>query len=416
MALNNINNQVYSINLTDKEMVIDFSQYNLNQFAFDSERALLLKYYRFSERERQRPLMRLEDPVEDAEIFRSQQSKNPRSGYPEVWSLERYNQSHSEEALVVRFKDMFVGPGGMVLDTNSKKSYYHGPVETAFHGPWVDNRSYKIRKIDSVFPLLDPWGWSWQHFMSELLDQLVFAKDVLIERPEVKILIDGPPQFDSFWTICRDILGLKNDFITFGRNVGDPDWDEILHADEIIYCHFAPKKKGLDNIPKMMKWVRTEFNPPDRPMHERDKIIYISRAAGPKNPARQVENETDTINAIIQLVNQHEPGWEVVKFCPPDYNLFETMDLFSRARAVVCLLGGANANLLFAPPQAVVIECIPAMYPLVNYSSLSAAVGHEYWSVPISGVSSDSPIINMPLDKIIRVLKNSLFESFTTST
>ncbi len=408
--LSNINNQVQLIYLSDEKLTIDFSQYSQNQFAFDSENTILQKYYRFSEKERQRPLILLEDPVKDAEIFTTQQSKNPRSGYPDVWSLERYNQSPTEEALVVRFKEMFVGPGGMILDTNAKKSYYQTPGAGAQHGPWVNNRSYKIRKIDSVFPLLGPWGWSWQHFMIDLLDQLVFAKDILIERPDVKILIDGPPQFDSFWIICRDILGLKNNFVTFGRYVGSPDWDEILQTDEIIYCHVAPIKKMHDMVPKMIKWVRAEFIHMDRPMHERDKIIYISRASGPKNAARHVENETEIINAIIEIVNQHEPGWEVVKFCPPDYNLFETIDLFSKSRAVVCLIGGANANLLFAPPQTVVIECIPAMYPLVNHFSLSGAIGHEYWSVPISGVSSDSLIITMPLEKIIRTLKKSLFK------
>ncbi|MBC8555969.1 MAG: glycosyltransferase family 61 protein [Candidatus Brocadiales bacterium] len=402
-----MNKQVQSVNLSDEEMVIDFSQYSLNQFAFDSEKSVLLKYYSFSEKERRRPPVLLEDPVEDTEIFSTQQSKDPRSGYPEGWSLERYNQSSTEEAFVVRFKEMFVGPGGMVLDPKTNKSYYHGPL-AAHHGPWVNNRSYKVRKIDSVFPLLVPWGWSWQHFIPELLDQLVFAKDILIERPDVKILIDGPPQFDSFWTICRDVLGLRNDYVHFSRRVGDPDWDEILHADEIIYCHFAPIKKGFDMVPKMIKWVRAEFISTDRPMHERDKVIYISRAAGPKSGKRQIENQTDVINAMTALVNQHEPRWEVVEFSPPDYNLFETMDLFSKARAVVCLIGGANANLLFAPPQTVVIECIPAMFPLINFFGISGAVGHKYWSLPISGASTDDQIIKLPLDKIIRTLKKSL--------
>ncbi len=409
LNINNMNKQVGLINLTDSKMSIDYSQYRQNNFAFDSDKSILLKYYRFSEKERHRPLMKLEAPMEDAEIYRTQQSKDPRSGYPEVWSLERFNHSSTEEILVIQFKDMFVGPGGMVLDPNTRKSYYHGN-HAPYYGPWINNRDHKIRKIDAVFPLLCPWGWSWQHFMPDLLDQLIFARDILIERPDVKILIDGPPQFDNFWTICRDILGLKNDFVQFERRVGDPGWDEILQAEEIIYCHFAPMKKGLDSVPKMIKWVRAEFISKDLPMHERDKVIYISRAVGPKSETRQIKNETDIFNAITQISNQHEPGWEVVKFIPSNYNFIETIDLFSRARAVVCVLGGANSNLLFAPPQTVVIECVPAKFPLANFIFISAGVGHEYWSIPISGASHDDQFIQLPVDKIIRVLKKSLFK------
>jgi len=65
-------------------------------------------------------------------------------------------------------------------------------------------------------------------------------------------------------------------------------------------------------------------------------------------------------------------------------------------------------------PKTVVIECLPAKFPLNNFFAISGGAGHEYWAIPISGASHDDKLIKLPVDKIIRTLEKSLFKISNT--
>ena len=102
---------------------IDYSLYHKTDFTFKSERMILLKHYHFSEKERQRPLVQLEDPIEDAKIFSTQQSKDIRSGYPLAFeAFKHHSCSTTEKVSIIQLKNMLIGPGGMILDPITKKS------------------------------------------------------------------------------------------------------------------------------------------------------------------------------------------------------------------------------------------------------------------------------------------------------
>ena len=57
----------------------------------------------------------------------------------------------------------------------------------------------------------------------------------------------------------------------------------------------------------------------------------------------------------------------------------EQIDLFSDAEVVAGPGGAAVANILFAPKGAKVLTLSPTAAPCETFSSMSNAIGQEYW-------------------------------------
>ncbi len=389
---------------SDQRIKIDFEEYHFNDMTPIDDKIEMMKYYRFSESERSRSIVNLENYESDSRAFKTLPVRNRHSGEIPVFdAFEKPQKSDAEEFFIYKFSNMLVGPGGMVLDPTQQKGFYHSAFLPVF-GPWNNDRDFKCHRIEKVFPLLCPWGWSWQHFMPDLLPKLVFAKDILLDQPDIALLIDGPPRFKHFETIVREILGLSNPITYFNRRVGDPEWDEMIMADQIFYCEYS-HPVFWNAPPRAVRWMRSELVPQNLPVSERDKVIIISRAPGSGCGNRVVTNEMQLLAHLADFKMKHHLNWDIIHFVPTEYSLEGTIDLFSRSVLVIGYHGGGNANFLFAPPETTVIEALSPQNPGNNFFNISGGLSHNYWAVPVTDASHYSKTIELPISKIMHILE-----------
>lgn len=114
---------------------------------------------------------------------------------------------------------------------------------------------------------------------------------------------------------------------------------------------------------------------------------------------RRIANEDETLRLLRPL------GFEPVVLS--GLSLAEQARLFSRAEIVVAPHGAGNANMLFAPPGATLIEVVPAAEPQICYWMLTKLNGQRYGRL-LDGGGGPAGSLTFDLHRLAALLDQAL--------
>lgn len=178
------------------------------------------------------------------------------------------------------------------------------------------------------------------HWIFEVISRL-WCFDLVPELLNMQIIIPG--QLNSFQREILDALGLSTcQLLPFPGN--------ILNIKKLYFPSFlAPRgysKRQIDYVrDKLLKafGINRCLYPSRR--------YYVSRRGASK---RRILNEED----VIKYLQQYD--FEIIY--PNEMSVKQQIEAFSSAEIVVAPHGAGNANMLFAPESATLIELLPKSY------------------------------------------------------
>jgi hypothetical protein len=197
-------------------------------------------------------------------------------------------------------------------------------------------------------------GWSFQHFMQDLL-HVLYANRALLDSG-VKLAIPKPdsrfPEVD-LRTVIR-LVGITNElhFIEFGRhlNVKNGNVTVVHYADNITFSETTPiRRVCIQSLRASVSSSVRAFGGPS----PKATFIVICR---PASRGRAWGNEAAVLKALAQRAN--EEGLQFVRFAPHETNssLENRLQLFSTAAVVVFVHGGAGYHIMACAAGTRVVE------------------------------------------------------------
>jgi hypothetical protein len=267
-------------------------------------------------------------------------------------------------------------------------------LEWAFARDLIErHRDYKTapashveRKRGNFYSLL--WV-HWQNYFHWLHDSMMRLYGVLDRLPaDTRFII--PAQLSPAATAALDCFGIPQ--------------AQRLHFDgqttwQVETLHFASHtKRSSYDLPEEVKWFRQRiWQGCGIRGGAHQKRIYVSRR---RAKWRRVVNEVE----VQQYLAAH--GFEVFEL--EHLSFREQVALFSQAEIIVASHGAGNANLMFAPPHARVVEIFSPNYVVNVYWAICSALGIEYWYLIAEGIpTKQGPSfedIRVPLEQLQKII------------
>ncbi|CAM9442082.1 unnamed protein product [Ectocarpus fasciculatus] len=208
-----------------------------------------------------------------------------------------------------------------------------------------------------VFVMAQEWGPNYYHFTVEHLPRITLALDILIENPDIMVLMhhhgrdkwhDTSTEIDAHMELF-ELLGISRERIIY-------TWHEV-HADLAI----VPTATNCgDPDPNMVNLLRNRFlqglfpatngvpPPPPRPV-----IVLIVRSH-----IRGVENNDE----VKEALERNFPSFDVVEFFGAD-PVRDQLKIFATAAMIIAPHGAGLANMIVAPLHTPVLEIAPLECP-----------------------------------------------------
>lgn len=178
------------------------------------------------------------------------------------------------------------------------------------------------------------WQFNYHHWLAECLPRLALLKDDLCDGLLADIPVIVPAQMMDFQRQSLLELGLEESrWLPYDGS----EWEvETLYFPSLGV--FAPAE---------LRWLRDRLRRPAA--SENARRIYISRQDATN---RQLLNETEITGWLQQQ------GFEIHQLSGMAFG--DQLDLFSNAEIIIGPHGAGLTNMIFAPPQATLIELMPA--------------------------------------------------------
>ena len=194
-------------------------------------------------------------------------------------------------------------------------------------------------KYHILCPLLIPDSFAFQHFIDGVLPKLMQAYD-LLQRSEVKLLIYKPR--DHIVLEMYERLGFNESQLVY-YNSGNYFADVMINT-----CITPPLHPDLWQTARSMLGAPYLLNVPP----SEASVILLTRAKA-HNSGRSLTNQDDVLHFLL---HRYEKRSVLFK---GGYSLDESIALFSRARIIIGVHGGAFYNMLFAPKGTHIVEILP---------------------------------------------------------
>ncbi len=217
----------------------------------------------------------------------------------------------------------------------------------------------KVEKHKLLCPLLVPDSWSFQHFMDGVLPKLMQVLPFILQE-DVKLLVLKPA--DGIISDIYKALGIKESQLVYSSN-------KPYYADHMINtCVTPPLHPDLWWTAKGMLGV------PELPVPRPETTVILLTRTRTRNGGRTMLNYPDVLRFL-----QARYGDKVVVF-NRKLGLSQSISMFSRARIILGVHGGAFYNIYFAPKGTHVIEILPTR----EDGTIPKHFGHTiYWQQAI---------------------------------
>ncbi|GEO81517.1 glycosyltransferase family 61 protein [Pararhodospirillum oryzae] len=264
--------------------------------------------------------------------------------------------------------NIFVRPG-LALDDTYNGSYGTSVLKEQMK-EWVDyrvgNQSVKIKLYEDLDPdqrvdgeaLFVAGRFSFGNYFHWIVDSLSRLWAISKFNPPESIPILLPTgSLNTYQRETLEALGLKNKFIMLNCRRA---FVEKLY----FSSYFSPGGYTVEQVNWLSSVLRRAFKVEGRKAGRR---LYVSRADA---RARRVRDEAALVASL------QARGFEVVTL--GGLSVREQAILFAEADIVVAPHGAGNTNMLFARPEAALIEIVPAQMPQPCYWMLTRLRGQHY--------------------------------------
>lgn len=253
-----------------------------------------------------------------------------------------------------------------------------------------------VHELDKVFPLVNYGGGSWQHFVQDNLPILIFARDFLIENPDVCILCCNTPRDIREYFFNK--LGIKNSVIEYPFR---------FYLNKVEYSARCNELYNFEtNVEIPVYWWNnffyqeiSKFLHKDYEIPSKNNVIYLKRNS---SLHRKFNNESEVTKVLSEYAEVNNLTF--IEFESENYSMEEKSLIFRNAHTIVGPHGGANYHIIFCPKGVKFIEYtfIDIMYSLYNVAS---SLELDYYMVPNHG-NNKTDCIDVNINKLIKILKS----------
>jgi capsular polysaccharide biosynthesis protein len=267
----------------------------------------------------------------------------PDAQYSLVQRYEQIRRSVLRDA-IVSGQGTVVTRGGALVTDSCVELLAHGFVPCGLEesGPGRYRRSQSVSRVIEAPTLLlkRPWWRNYGHWLLDAAALLALLRERMVGGFE-QIAI-GDPELRKSREIVAETLSL----LAPGMPVLEHPDEEVWRFTELHYVQpiQIPQLFKLPDALAALRRVVLGYDPAVAG-HRR---LFVSRR---HFPGRQLVNEAQVIDVFERY------GFEVV--FPEDLSLLEQARLFASASAVAGVKGAALTNMVFCPPETVVIAMSP---------------------------------------------------------
>lgn len=234
-------------------------------------------------------------------------------------------------------------------------------------------------KHAEVASLLQFAATSYYHFVLEVLPRLMLLRPLLLESPELKVLVCDDTSKNQFQYQYLDLIAgldgqpLRDRLVSYrcGGSSGPrvrakqlhlPTWDPIEAAGHASHC-LPPRS--------LIRELRETVAGPQLPRQSRRKVVFVTRRG---QSMRELETEDELLNSVRAAVPD---GFAVTVF-DGKLPIPEALALFREAAVVIGVHGGALANILACGEGTLVIELGFAAGFTRHYAATALGLGLDY--------------------------------------
>ena len=269
-------------------------------------------------------------------------------------------------------------------DSNLLEFVYKEPDNTNLN----TKRNYTA---DVLVPILTPDSHSFQHFLDGVLPKIIQVLPFL-RLPGIKLALQKPRD-----KVIRRMLAKMH---LYDRVIWVGGEEKITSRIHINTCITPPVH------PLLWKSMRKELGVNEEFSCELSqcKIILLNRAQS-HNGGRNIKNQREIITYLSKRYGEH---FLVYK---PQTNLAKTKQLFSDARVIIGVHGGALYNLNFAPKDCHVIEILPTSrtghvtrrLAHTIIWKMASMIGQTYWRIAVPPTDGFDNVI-LPVERLSQAL------------
>jgi hypothetical protein len=269
--------------------------------------------------------------------------------FKKVWWTSRYQNYFSKlnpTKTLMSTYDRFLERADLVCYKNvrikSKKN--NSSSLNLYNGKIIVGK--RKNTIDKALYLDIKGNESFQHFIHECLPVLMLGKEFLHENQSIPIVLKHPlDNFRNRDNIIR-MLGIKNQII-YSEQL------ENCGIKELYLFDFKPKNFLYASSPKYRNKAYLQILK-NKQIKKLDKplIILLLR----DGQTRKFMNFLEIKNFIQNKAIELDLDFKVIN--PSKISFSELVNIFGNSKFVFGVHGGANYNMIFAPPTATLIEFI----------------------------------------------------------
>jgi hypothetical protein len=282
-----------------------------------------------------------------------------------VQRYEQIRRSVLRDAIVSGQGTVVTRGGGLVTDS-CLELLAHGLVPRGLEGSGTGRyrRSQSVSRVIEAPTLLlkRPWWRNYGHWLVDSAALLALLRERMVGGFE-QIAIGGPELRKS-----REIVAETISLLAPSMPVIEHPDAEVWRFTELHYVQ-PIQIPQLFKLPDALAALRRAVLGYD-PAVAGYRRLFISRR---HFPGRQLVNETQVIDVFERY------GFEVV--FPEELSLLEQARLFASASAVAGVKGAALTNMVFCPPETVVIVMSPIDWPDLFFWDIAGQRNFAYYEL-----------------------------------
>ena len=238
----------------------------------------------------------------------------------------------------------------------------------------------------------------WSNYFHWLHDSLLRLYRISeFVPPDTRFIV--PANLPPRWQESLACLGLPS------AQLVEYDGESVWRLENLFFSSYT--KRASYDLPVELDWFRRRiWQNAGISEPKRAKRIYISRE---RAAWRKIVNEAQVRECVASF------GFE--SHVLEALTFQEQVKLFSQAEIVVGCHGAGNANMLFAPPHATMIEIFSPNYVQNSYWSMCDGLDVTYWYLTAHAAPTTDPTrnpgypledIRVPLDALSQIIERVL--------
>jgi capsular polysaccharide biosynthesis protein len=251
------------------------------------------------------------------------------------------------------------------------------------------------KKSGTFYSLLRIHWQNYNHWLHDCLMRLYAVQDLL--PPDTQFIV--PADLKPNWQSALQALGIpKSRQVAFD---GQTTW--LL---ETLYFTSHTRRASFD-LPAEVNWFRTQMWQgcgigdgfrPQTARHPFSRAPRRTRHYRSRRGAewRKIVNDAE-VARFLRRYSFESHVLEDLSFC-------KQVELFANAEFVIACHGAGNTNMLFAPPQATLVEIFSPRYVRNDFWAMCDAAQVNYWYMLGQAVPAEhTPLaddIHVPLEKL----------------